>query len=95
MTLSFSNQVKVPRGPRHLVTRERLLVPLIAALDRRVVTIVAPGGAGKSSLLANVARDAEFPVCWVSLDEWLADPTELVAVLASAAESVVPGLAAA
>src|SRR4051812_24430813 len=76
MTLSFTSQVTPPRGPRHLIGRDRLVQPLLAALDKRLVTVVAPGGAGKTSLLADAARSAGRPPCWLTLDEWLADPLD-------------------
>ncbi|MFO7544060.1 MAG: tetratricopeptide repeat protein [Trueperaceae bacterium] len=68
----------LPHGPTRLIGRERELAELEAMLRRdhvRLVTLVGPGGIGKSSLALRVASDAsasgryEGGVAFVELEE--------------------------
>jgi LuxR family maltose regulon positive regulatory protein len=93
VSLSFKTQTAPPRGPRHLIRRPRLIESLVQALDRRLIAVVAPAGAGKTSLLADFARTVDRPLCWLTVDEWLADPAELLGALASALDAALPGTA--
>lgn len=93
VSLSFATQTAPPRGPRHLIRRPRLIETMTAALDRRLIAVVAPAGAGKTSLLADFARGVDRPLCWLSVDEWLADPAELLGALATAIDVALPGAA--
>lgn len=52
--------------------------------ERRVVTVTAPSGYGKSSFLAQWAAAEERPVGWVSLDRFDDDAVKLLTLLASA-----------
>jgi LuxR family maltose regulon positive regulatory protein len=61
-----------------------------AALGGRLVAVVAPAGAGKTSLVADFARALERPVCWLNAEPRFTDPVELVQALARAAEPIAP-----
>ncbi len=81
-----------PPQPRALVSRRRLLGPLNAAVTAgRVTIVVAPGGSGKTSLLADWARQASLPVAWYALDAADRDMRRLVYGLCAAVERVLPG----
>ena len=81
-----------PPQPRALVSRRRLLGPLdTATLAGRVTLIVAPGGSGKTSLLADWARQAPLPVAWYAIDAADRDTRRLVYGLCAAVERVLPG----
>ncbi|HWE64294.1 MAG TPA: AAA family ATPase, partial [Chloroflexota bacterium] len=77
---------------RALITRARLTDPLTdAARAGRVVLIVAPGGTGKTSLLADWTRQAPLPVAWYSLDAADRDTRRLVSGILAAVERALPG----
>lgn len=59
----------IPRLDTELLARPQLVERLGRAVHRPVVLISAPAGWGKTTLVANWARQAERPVGWVSLDE--------------------------
>jgi LuxR family maltose regulon positive regulatory protein len=56
-----------PRLRAGIVARPRLLARLAAATDAPIVTLVAPAGYGKTTLLAQWARADERPFVWLSL----------------------------
>src|SRR3954447_19672519 len=72
----------VPRTP--LVNRLR------AATPRRIATIIAPAGYGKTTLLAQWAERDPRPFVWVSVDEHDDDPIVLLRHLAAALDTVAP-----
>jgi LuxR family maltose regulon positive regulatory protein len=81
-----------PPQPRALVSRPRLLEPLNAAATAgQVSLLVAPGGSGKTSLLADWARQAPMPVIWYRLDPADRDTRRLASGLCAAVERVLPG----
>jgi LuxR family maltose regulon positive regulatory protein len=65
------------------VRRERL-VALVGASDASIVTVVAPAGYGKSTLLAQLARADDRRVVWAALDQRDTDPVVLVHHLVAA-----------
>jgi LuxR family maltose regulon positive regulatory protein len=72
------------------------LVPRTNLLDRvhanghRIVSVVAPAGYGKSTLLAQWAARASGPVAWLSLDAADNDPETLLSYAAAALDRVEP-----
>jgi len=62
----------------------------LLATPGRVVTIVAPAGYGKTTLLAGWADADPRPFAWVSLDERDEDPVTLLRYIAAAVHSVEP-----
>ena len=86
--------VPVPRAG--FVSRADLIEKARAS-ERRIVTVTAPAGYGKSTLLAQWAAAETRPVAWVSLDRLDDDPVSLLVLLASAYVRAVggnPGLVA-
>jgi len=59
------------------IVRTRLLGELRAARDKRIVSIVAPPGYGKTTTLAQWASDHRDPVPWITVDDGDNDPVEL------------------
>jgi ATP/maltotriose-dependent transcriptional regulator MalT/DNA-binding SARP family transcriptional activator len=64
--------------------RPRLLNMLTQFVEQgqRLITIYAPGGYGKSILLADFAQTTDLPVCWCSLEATDRDPTSFLNLLA-------------
>ena len=73
-------RVEVPDLPPGLLPRPRLLARLRDARDARVVTVVAPPGYGKTTLLTQWAKEDERPFAWVSVSRGDNDGTVLLAV---------------
>ncbi len=66
------------------------LIDRIRADDRPVVTVTAPAGYGKSTLLQQWAYAETRAVAWVSFEEALDDESVVLAYLASALDRVEP-----
>ena len=77
---------------RHVGTlrRTRLLRQLRSARDRPVISIVAPPGYGKSSLLVQWATEDSRPVAWLTADDSDNDPVVFLTDLAAAIDRRVP-----
>jgi LuxR family maltose regulon positive regulatory protein len=69
-----------------LLKRERLFAVLDAARAGKVAWIMAPGGAGKTSLAATWAQARRLPCIWYSLDPGDADPGSFFYYFATAAQ---------
>jgi ATP/maltotriose-dependent transcriptional regulator MalT/DNA-binding SARP family transcriptional activator/MinD-like ATPase involved in chromosome partitioning or flagellar assembly len=82
-TTSLENQIRLPT--LNLIHRRpRLLNMLTKFIEtgQRLITIYAPGGYGKSILLADFAQTIDLPVCWCSLEPADRDPTSFLTLLA-------------
>jgi LuxR family transcriptional regulator, maltose regulon positive regulatory protein len=80
----------VPSRRPEAVRRNRLLRRLRSARDVRVVSIVAPPGYGKTSLLVEWASREPRAVAWVTVDRADNDPVVLLTYLAAAIDRVAP-----
>ena len=67
-------KLRHPRPSEHHIRRPRLLALLDDVVRSPVALIVAPAGAGKTSLLAGWVAETETPIAWVSLDAGDNDP---------------------
>ena len=72
------------------IPRPRLTRLLTETAGRPLVTLVAPAGYGKTTLLNDWAERDERPFAWVTLDSGDNDPACLHTSVALAAESVEP-----
>jgi ATP/maltotriose-dependent transcriptional regulator MalT/DNA-binding SARP family transcriptional activator len=72
--VAFLHKITVPQRPTTLVSRPRLVDALLNSRHQRLITLVAPAGFGKTSLLIDFATNASEPVCWYSLDRFDGDP---------------------
>ncbi len=73
-----------------IVERRALLDRLRGAKHASVVTIVAPAGYGKTTLLVQWVERDPRPAAWLSLDERDDDPSVLLSHLALAIDRVAP-----
>lgn len=81
--LLLETKLAIPAPKPGFVSRAAL-IGTARHSDRRIVSVTAPSGYGKSSLLAQWAASEERPVGWVSLDRFDDDPVRLLTLLASA-----------
>ena len=72
-----------------LVARSAL-VDRLATVSEPVISVVAPPGYGKTTLLAQWARRLSTPVAWVSCDDADNDPVVLLSALAVAVNGIQP-----
>ncbi len=70
----LATKLHVPRLRPGFLARPRLLERLAEGTTRELTLVCAPAGFGKTSLLADWARQARRPVAWLSLDAGDNDP---------------------
>ena len=88
----FPHKIVVPQRQPYLVSRPRLTDLLRTIVDRRLITLSAPAGYGKTSLLTDFASDSPpLPICWYTLDRFDEDPWVFLGYLQAAIEQVFPG----
>jgi LuxR family maltose regulon positive regulatory protein len=83
--------LRPPAAPPHYVRRGRLLDLLDDAVATPLTLVVAPAGAGKTSLLAGWAAELPHAVAWLSLDERDCQPEHLWRGVVAALDSLAPG----
>ncbi|MGH1551001.1 LuxR C-terminal-related transcriptional regulator [Leifsonia poae] len=79
-----------PRLRAGVVERESLVKRLLRADAGSIVSVVAPAGYGKSTLVAQWARQDDRPFAWVSVDEYDNDPKVFLTYVARALAEVEP-----
>jgi LuxR family maltose regulon positive regulatory protein len=89
---SSSRRTAEPLPPARHVDRPRLREAIDASVPHGVVLVVAPAGFGKTVLLADFAREAGFPVAWLSLSRADADTVTFAGALVEALGRAVPDL---
>lgn len=82
-----------PPPPRPGAVSRSALIDRARTSGARVVSVTAPAGYGKSTLLAEWAASEDRTVAWASLDRTDADPASLLSVIAAAAASFSPAAA--
>lgn len=79
-----TGRISVPRLPRRLVPRARLLRRLHEGIGNGLTVLQAPAGYGKTTLIASFAAEVEFRPVWLSLDASAGAPEVLAQQLAAA-----------
>jgi LuxR family maltose regulon positive regulatory protein len=64
----LATKINIPQTRRDHLARSRLIVRLDEGMARAVTLVCTPAGFGKTSLLADWAARAGWPVAWLSLD---------------------------
>ncbi len=80
----------VPRSVVGSVPRSGVLRRLKAASDRQLVSIVAPPGYGKTTVLAQWATDGPRQAAWLTVDDLDNDPVVFLGYLAAALDRSEP-----
>jgi hypothetical protein len=88
----LATKLNIPRTrPDHL-GRSRLIQRLDQGMAREMVLVCTPAGFGKTTLLADWAANAKWPVAWLSLDPEDNDPTRFWRYVAAALDRAHEGL---
>jgi LuxR family transcriptional regulator, maltose regulon positive regulatory protein len=86
----LESKLHPPWSGQDMVARTALLERLLAAPAARLVSVVAPPGYGKTTLLAQWAERRSGRLAWVSVDRRDNDPAVLLTYLAAALDRVEP-----
>ncbi len=79
-----------PPIPRAEIVERKVLMRRLRASSAPFLSIVAPPGYGKTTLLSQWAEMTDSPVAWVSVDERDNDPSVLLAHVATAVNRIEP-----
>ena len=90
----FATKTRVPLPPPNFVSRGRLLAPLRAGLARKLTIVTAPAGFGKTTLVAEMARELGAAAAWLALDPSDYDVSVFAHYLIEAVAQVRPGFGA-
>lgn len=85
-----TSDLQLPRPRPGALPRPALEARLSAGMARRLTTVIAPGGYGKTTLLAQWASRAEHPVAWLTVSEGGGDLGPLFTTLAASIEAIAP-----
>lgn len=85
-------KVSLPRPHPETTPRLALEARLRSALAYKLVLINAPAGYGKTTLLARVLGDSNYPIAWLSLDERDNSSVRFWDYLIASLQSVRPGV---
>lgn len=78
---SVRRAITPPSFDESRMHREGLVSRIVAALDHKLIVVVAPPGYGKTTLMADFITHTDLPICWVGLCEEDQDPMRLALVL--------------
>ena len=68
-------KLTVPQQSNSYLRRSRLIDAIYGVIDRKLILVRAPAGYGKTSLLVDMACEADLQVCWYTLDSENSDLT--------------------
>ena len=89
--LVVQTQLKPPRLHKRVLSRPRLTQRLLESQDYRLTLVQAGTGYGKSTALAAMTDESDYPVVWYQLGEEVADPALFLLYLLQGFRSVLPG----
>jgi LuxR family transcriptional regulator, maltose regulon positive regulatory protein len=85
-----ASKIRRPLMRRGTVRRSALIEKLARGDPRPIVSVAAPAGYGKTTLLSQWAERNGQPFAWVSVDEADNDPKVLLSYVAAALDAVEP-----
>jgi LuxR family maltose regulon positive regulatory protein len=88
----LSTKLAIPRVRSDRLARARLIEALNEGAARELVLVCTPAGFGKTTLLADWAKAARWPVAWLSLDPDDNDPARFWRYVVAALDRVCGGL---
>ena len=89
----LATKVRIPPQSHHTIHRDRLIDTLERGIPQHKLTLVsAPAGYGKTTLLAQWARESALAVAWLSLGKADNDVDDFFRYLLAAWEQVEPGI---
>jgi LuxR family maltose regulon positive regulatory protein len=89
----LATKLRIPQTRRDRLGRARLIERLNQGMAREVLLVCTPAGFGKTTLLADWAASARWPVAWLSLDPEDNDPARFWRYVIVALDRVCEGLA--
>src|SRR5262245_8805951 len=79
-----------PPTPRPGIVIRTALLERMEASRAHIVTVIAPGGYGRTTLLGQWARCSALPSTWLSLDQHDSEPVVMLGHLLAALERIEP-----
>jgi LuxR family transcriptional regulator, maltose regulon positive regulatory protein len=86
----IQSKLEIPKLRAGLIDRAALLKRLRSPKTARVVSVTAPSGYGKTTLLAQWADVDPRPFAWISLEDRDNDPAAFLTYVAAAADGIEP-----
>jgi len=92
----LATKLYIPHPRPNVVLRPHLIEQLNQGLQNTpgVTLISAPAGYGKTTLVSEWVAGGDRPVAWLSLDERDNDPTQFLAYIVTAIQSIAPNFGA-
>src|SRR4051812_2567698 len=81
-------KLRIPAIGAHYLARPRLMESLDASLDTAVTLVIAPAGAGKTTLVSGWAFMSATPAAWLSVDGTDREPTQFWSGVVDALETL-------
>jgi len=88
----LATKLSVPQTRSDHLRRSRLIEALDEGMTREVILVCTPAGFGKTTLLADWATSARWPVAWLSLDREDDDPARFFRYVIGALDRVCGSL---
>jgi LuxR family transcriptional regulator, maltose regulon positive regulatory protein len=93
-TALLTTKLYRPPSRSQSVVRQRLLDQLNSGLARSVTLVIAPAGGGKTTLLSQWLAACAQPSAWLTLDAHDGEPTQFLAYVIAAIQTVAPHVGA-
>jgi len=88
----LSTKLYIPPLRSDMISRPRLTGRLMAGSQVKLILVCAPAGYGKTTLVAEWVEEIEYPVAWLSLEEYDNDPRRFLIYLIAALQQVDQGI---
>ncbi|MEG6521915.1 LuxR C-terminal-related transcriptional regulator [Desulfotomaculum sp. 1211_IL3151] len=88
----LQTKLQIPHTLSGLVDRPRICARLDGMLQSRLTLVTASAGFGKTTAIAQWARQAGFPVAWLSLDSGDNDPVRFWTYVAATLRGIRPDI---
>ena len=89
-TVLLQTKFLIPRTPGIHISRPHLTDKVLANLPEKLVSILAPPGYGKTTLMVDVVQQVNCPVVWYQLDEGDNDPATFISYLVEGLYRTLP-----